>query len=371
MCTAIEVKSITTSPYSPQKIAGPIEVKKNQQGAVLILVVIALPVLFGFTALAVDFAYAFIVRNELQNAADAAALAGTGCLYPRTECGNSSINPPDFTTASSQANTAFSLNKSESVTIANGSITTGYWDVTNTASGVHAFPGASDFPAIQVTIKKDTGLNGGPVNTIIARFLGINTVPVAATSTAIISSPGTVVQGLFPIVMTQCMYDNYWNSSSNPKQPKNDPATGQPYVIKIGSSYHTGACEAGQWTSFSVDSNSVTTIRDLIANRNPTALSIGDNTWIQPGTKTTLFTSINDCSAAGDKSCEYVTVPVVGDISTHSFVPIVAFACLHIDLADGGSGKYIQAEMSTKCPPVNSSGVGPAYGAITPPRLVQ
>ncbi|MCU1752104.1 TadE/TadG family type IV pilus assembly protein [Pseudomonas sp. 6D_7.1_Bac1] len=371
MCTAIEIKSIAARPYSPKKIAGHVGVKRNQQGAALILVVIALPVLFGVTALAVDFAYAYVVRNELQNAADASALAGTGCLHPRTECGNSTNNAPDFTTASSHATTALALNKSESATITSGSINTGYWNVTNTSLGVHAVPGASDFPAVQVRIKKDTGFNGGPVHTFIASIFGVNTVPITSTATAVISSPGTVVQGLLPVVMTQCMYTNYWNSSSNPPQPINDPATGKPYVIKIGSSYHTGACEAGQWTSFSVDANDVPTIRGLITNGNPTALSIGDNTWIQPGTKTTLFSSVNSCSAAGDKTCEYVTIPIVGNITTHAAVPIVAFACLHIDLANGGSGKYIQAEMSTKCPPVNSSGIGPVYGAITPPRLVQ
>jgi hypothetical protein len=45
---------------------------------------------------------------------------------------------------------------------------------------------------------------------------------------------------------------------------------------------------------------------------------------------------------------------------------------VHIDLAVGGSGKYIQIEMSNnpdKCQGVNSGGVGPNYGAYTPPRL--
>ncbi|MNS30303.1 hypothetical protein D3C72_623290 [compost metagenome] len=370
MCTAIETKSIATRQYSPKKIAGHIEIKRNQQGAVLILAVLALPILLGFSALAIDYAYAYVVRNELQNAADATALAGAGCLHPRIECLNSTSSAPDFATASSRANTALALNKTENTTtITNGTIKTGYWDVTNPSSGVHPIPGASDFPAVQVTIKKDTGLNGGPVNTFFARIFGTDTVPITSTATAIISSPGTVVQGLLPIAITKCMYDNFWDSSSN--QPKNDPTTGKPYVFKIGSDYHYGPCESGQWTSFTQDKDDVPTVRDLITQGNPTPLSIGTNTWIQPGTKNTIFSSVNDCSAAGDKSCEYVTIPIVVNVSTHSSVPIVAFACLHIDSAVGGSEKYIQVEMSTKCPPLNSSGIGPAYGAITPPRLVQ
>ncbi|VVQ06025.1 hypothetical protein PS934_03038 [Pseudomonas fluorescens] len=364
MCPAIETKNIATRQYSPKKISGHIEIKRHQQGAVLILAVLALPILLGLSALAIDYAYAYVVRNELQNAADATALAGTGCIYPRIECGNSTSSAPDFTTASSRANTALALNKTENATITNGSIITGYWNVTNPSSGMQTSPGASLFPAVQVTIKKDTGLNGGPVNTFFARIFGIDTVPITSTATAIISSPGTVVQGLLPFVMTKCMYDTFWDSSSN--QPKNASTS-----FLIGSDYHYGPCESGQWTSFTQDKDDVPTVRDLIAQGNPTPLSIGTNTWIQPGTKNTLFTTVKDCSAAGDKSCEYVTIPIVENVSTHASVPIVAFACLHIITAEGGSGKYIQVEMSTKCPPLNSSGIGPAYGAITPPRLVQ
>ena len=38
---------------------------------------------------------------------------------------------------------------------------------------------------------------------------------------------------------------------------------------------------------------------------------------------------------------QYVTVPVVQDISTHAYNPVVAFACLHILSAAGGSDKSI------------------------------
>ena len=46
------------------------------------LAAIGLLSLLGFAALAIDVGYLFVVRNELQNAADAAALAGAGHLTP-------------------------------------------------------------------------------------------------------------------------------------------------------------------------------------------------------------------------------------------------------------------------------------------------
>ena len=48
----------------------------GQRGNVLIWFALLLPVLFGFMALSVDLARLYLVKTELQNAADAAALAG-------------------------------------------------------------------------------------------------------------------------------------------------------------------------------------------------------------------------------------------------------------------------------------------------------
>src|SRR6185312_10046237 len=71
------------------------------------------------------------------------------------------------------------------------------------------------------------------------------------------------------------------------------------------------------------------TVANLIANGNPTSLSIGDNTWIEPGTKTAIYGAVTVPSQ--------VLLPVVVDLSTHSAVPIVAFAPFQIDDSQGGS----------------------------------
>lgn len=49
---------------------------KDQNGFALVLLGLTIVVLLGFAALAVDIGYLYAARNELQNAADAAALAG-------------------------------------------------------------------------------------------------------------------------------------------------------------------------------------------------------------------------------------------------------------------------------------------------------
>ncbi|MGD8765801.1 MAG: Tad domain-containing protein, partial [Desulfobacteraceae bacterium] len=53
----------------------------NQRGVSAVVIGICLFMLVGFIALAIDVGHLYVVRNELQNAADAGALAGARHLY--------------------------------------------------------------------------------------------------------------------------------------------------------------------------------------------------------------------------------------------------------------------------------------------------
>ena len=58
--------------------------RTGRRGAVSIMVVFSMIVLLGIASLAVDTGYMFMAKNELQNIADAAALASTrqlGVIY--------------------------------------------------------------------------------------------------------------------------------------------------------------------------------------------------------------------------------------------------------------------------------------------------
>jgi Flp pilus assembly protein TadG len=54
---------------------------RNQRGVVAIMIASLTVVLAGLSAFAIDLSHLFVVRNELQNAADAGALAGVRFLY--------------------------------------------------------------------------------------------------------------------------------------------------------------------------------------------------------------------------------------------------------------------------------------------------
>ncbi len=355
-----------------------------RRGAVAVLAVIFLPLLVMVAAFAIDIANLMLVKSELQNAADSAAQAGAQCLYPRAECFNTTTPAPDWATAHTRAAAAIQNNTTQSKALVTGVVASGYWNVTGTPHILQLLPmtaTAHDAPAIQVTIARKAGENSGSVVLYFSSLLGLHTADMSATAVSVVTSPGAEGPGsLFPFAMAQCMYDAFWDTTTS--LPKNASTTGpdtygvpqvsgKPWVFRFGFSTPAyGACEGGQYTSFALDENSTTAVHGLIQNGNPTALAMGDPIWIEPGAKADLYKIVNDCSARGDKKCEYVTIPVAANASStlKGEQPIVGFACMHILLAEQGP-KYVQVEMSTQCPPTGGSGTGPNYGVHNSPRL--
>lgn len=330
----------------------------SQRGSVSLWFVLTLPILLTFGAFAIDLPRVATVRNELQNAADAAALAGAAKLLP-------SGSGPDWPSAASTTSTAVSLNTSDGAALSVANVQTGFWNLTGSPSTLQAqtiAPGAYDAPAVQVTVTRGANLNGGAVQLLLGGFLDLLSTPASATAVAVAAAPSTVgAGGLFPMVVDQCVLNEYWDAQTS--EPAIDPSTGQPYEFQVGNGHLYGAsCAAGQWTSFLINANDVPTVRGLIASGNPSPLSIGDNIWIEPGVKTTLYSDV----PVGVT----IVIPVAAQLDTHSYVPIVAFAAFHVDGSYGGSSKYIEGHfVGGYRIPVQSWGIGPQYGAYVAPRL--
>lgn len=344
---------------SPQPACG----IRRQRGSVTLWFLLTLTFVLAFGAFAIDVPRVFTVTNELQNAADAAALAGAGALTPGTA-------GPNWSGGTAAGNAAIQLNSSDGKKLVNGTVKAGYWDVAAASPSLRApasvtLPapaGQSPQPAVQVTIARNQGSNG-VVALLLGALLGVSTTTDSATAVAVIAPPSTVpAGGLFPVVMDQCVYDQYWDPQTN--QPRLDPSTNQPYEFQIGNGQQYGSsCQAGQWTSFAIESNNTPTIRNLITNGNPTPLSIGDYIYIEPGVKTTIYSSVPTGAT--------VVLPVATQIASKDYVPIVAFAAFQIDGSYGGDSKYIQGHFVAGYKiPTQASGLGSvSYGAYVAPRL--
>lgn len=292
-------------------------------------------VLIGFAVLAFDVGRIFIVRNELQNAADAAALAGANCLDRKpkagavtTDCDSAKLTalPLSWEIARAKAESHLARNMADNIAISTADtghqIEVGYWSLGNPVTGADPGPsggafsttfspiGTYDKPAVKVTVTKDAGKNGGPIAMLTAKMFGGSDVPMSATAVAVISSPGSVPPAsILPQVINKCMFDRYWDSTTGQpilfKATDTDPfgipqQVGTPWNIRIGSSYHYPNCEAGQWTSFNLAPNA-NNLATVIQNGNDTALNIGSTISLLSGT-------VN--SGYGNLSDKYPTLPV-------------------------------------------------------------
>jgi Flp pilus assembly protein TadG len=169
------------------------KIVSEQHGGVAIMVAICAVVLLSFAALVVDIGYGLVVKNQLHNVADAAALAGTrqlGRIYcPEIDPANPCI-PYDqqqsyvLTSTDRAAIVAEVLDTAQknsaggvSITVNDGDIRIGDWDIpTRTFT-----PTATRPTAVEVTARRDGSANG-PISTFLGNIMGVSTLSVRATS---------------------------------------------------------------------------------------------------------------------------------------------------------------------------------------------
>jgi hypothetical protein len=361
----------------------------NQKGAVIIIVALLLVVLLGIAAFAIDIGYGRVVRNQLQNASDAAALAACNRFYSRSG-GLTSTPDPDWSAAANEAASAITDNKADNKQLKVGTAEFGWWDITQAYPGVmwpdplttpplNTPPTENYGPAVRVTITKEGAQNDGPISSFFGKILGILFYNNRATATAVAASPGSVRPGsVIPVALAKEVVDDFFHIHDTENNP-----------IAIGSPYHYPNNLAGQWTSFMMDTNNTPDVAELITHGNPSALGIGDDIWINPGVKDTLYDSFpqgNIDDVYGGKDVYFPIVDATIRDTTHSAEPIAGFVGFHIICAGKGCNdmtiiidgitynlgtnpKVIVGYFTTA--PSYGGPIGPHYGPLDRCRLCQ
>lgn len=326
----------------------------RQHASAGVLSALMAAVLLSAGVLAIDFGKFWALHGELQNAADAAALAGAGALepgYPR----------PDWSRARTLATLAVSLNSAATPRLAVERIQTGYWDLNQPRASLRPngiTPGANDRPAVMVTVGHAPARQPDASGRLLASLLAMAHIPVSATAVAVIAVADHAAAGtVFPLAIPACLYDAYWDSAN--ARPRNDPITGRPFILKIGATYRDGACPSGRWTSFENDAPGAAPLGRLIAHGNPTGISTGDSIWTQPGATGPGNAAV---SAPAD-----VLLPVVAGFGEHRAVPIVAFAPFRITVAATHGGRYIEGHFIAD----DAARQRASAGAVASPTLVR
>ena len=152
---------------------------RGEQGSITPVVALGLVGFVGVMALGIDVGQLCVVKNELQNVADAAALAGAKRLIQAKDPANPGVAQvycnEAIQAAKDYVNKNYSLGSSDPLVINDGDVTIGLWDLNTkgfTRTGCTSNP--AEVNALQVTVSRGGGVGGNPqVTTFLGSVLGV------------------------------------------------------------------------------------------------------------------------------------------------------------------------------------------------------
>jgi Flp pilus assembly protein TadG len=201
-----------------------------RRGAITPLTALSLVFVVAMLAFAVDVGWIVTVKSELQNAADAAALAGAAPLmdgYVQYNLPGQAYRNAVLSTAKANARAEAkkfaAMNKGGNVplALADSDIEFGYTD--NSAPPNYYAEGDPKYPAgafpntVKVTLRRDQTNSAGSLPLFFGPVLGVPTADVAATAAATAYAAGNIdnfkgVPGLTLRVLPMTYDVNNWNS---------------------------------------------------------------------------------------------------------------------------------------------------------------
>ena len=183
----------------------------NQKGATAVVIAIVMAALIGIVALAIDVGYVAVTKNELQNIADAAALAGAGELgniYQDLNYDDQqvlSLDENDVDAIKIEAKRVVGDEKNQAggeyIDIYDGDILINKWHGTSFNIDDYDQPNA-----VRVIARRDSSANG-PISTFFAKIFGIETLDVSADATAALT--GLSEAPIIPVGISSHWIDYY------------------------------------------------------------------------------------------------------------------------------------------------------------------
>ena len=238
--------------------------EKNQRGVISLVMAFNALVLLGMAALAIDLGHGWVVKQELQNVADSAALAGArqvGLIYEGLDTAGAQQNY-FLTSAAKQAivNQINALTPNSNaggahITFSSSDIIVGNWDSTTghlTSVDVDT-PGSLPPTGVGIQVRRDETVNQ-PVETFFAGLLGVDGINIVMGATAALTTLSSAAPGGIgaPFAISEQWFEN-GNSCGA--------------AIKFSPTGSTTGC-AG-WHTFTDPSHSANTLNNIVDGLNP------------------------------------------------------------------------------------------------------
>ena len=296
-----------------------VKLLSNQRGVTAIVVGITLAMLVGFGALAVDIGHLCVAHNELQNAADAGALAGARFLYNDD---GTAVN----TGANQIARDAAMANKSEQNPVEvnwtggnAGDAQRGHWSFATRTFTPNESTASVDLWNVS-TAQLDADINfinavkvmarrqAMPIASFFAGIFGHESFEGAADAVAYIGFAGTLPPGDVDQPIAIC---------------KDSILNGSEYTCNVGRMINSGhdnaTNETGGWTSFNQDDpctggTNAQEVKSLVcADGNPETIFLGQDMATNGGDIQSAFNKLIQCWADNTSKTQIwpLTLPVI------------------------------------------------------------
>jgi len=267
------------------------------------VVVGALVGLIAVGSLAIDMGILWGTRTQLQNAADASALAGAARLIDDSGL---TVTVADAINASVELAGSNRAGSNTSLDLLPDDVIPGNWSVdTESFDSTVSLLDPGLVNAVQVTTRMD-GISNGPVQAIFSRIVGKTSFDVGATAIAYVGYAGGVGPGEveLPIAVDCCKLkgpncaDDYCETiTANPpnacdlESPQADGITSVS-CLQFHATEEQNAC----WTNFDYQSPSVSAndLRNVIRSGNVTQISGNYEVFLDNGDKASVIKEISD-----------------------------------------------------------------------------
>lgn len=171
---------------------------KDRRGAVSITVALVMVATLGLGAMAVDLGHFYATRNQLQNAADACALAAANKLLAEQSQHDASLTISEAVAIAvqvAQENVAAKKN----LNLAGSDVELGTWDTqARTFTPVSGATNPDEVNAVRVTVRRDD-VSNGPISTFMASIFNINSVNLRTSAVAYLGWTGQAGKGVIQV----------------------------------------------------------------------------------------------------------------------------------------------------------------------------
>jgi hypothetical protein len=281
---------------------------QDENGATAFFIAVCIMVLISFAALAIDIGQLVVTKNELQNAADAGALAGANGLYNENGTELSPANARAQAVETAQDNRSFNI----AVEVNPAEVLVGHWSFglegsaltrgfhENESTELPVLYGREDYEldgdinfinAVQITARRQaTGITAW-----FARIFGINEFQQSATAVAYIGYAGSVgpLQVDQPIAICE-------ESLRMPGSTAFECNIGR--MLNSGERDGNDRYNTGGWTDFNqqpncegVGASPDSGVRDLVCQSNPVGLDISQMLSTNGGVMQDSLSTLYDC----------------------------------------------------------------------------